>query len=353
MPSQALCAPSMRLRPFSRAYRSASSVRGPNSVRSISSEAGARRLPFGTCSYGFPFHSTVGITGITRFGATAAVATASATLVTILKPDQRPEAREQARACRPRSSTCCTFPGKNTGIWRLARRDSEALGIVDDLQPGSSPTMASPPPVRETPTKLPCRSESAARSSPGALPYHMASTPSYFAPGSCEASWLPHADVAPSSSLRPGSWRTWCCSTSSRLRASSWSRPPSGEPWYPEIMVPVCRPRRLSARCWSSGRRPSPWRPVSRMRPSSRTYLSSSETSRSEPRLEPPLAPERTKRCPWEGLLLAPAPRRTAIDIRLLLPLMADWLIQLTIGDTRNAICCLRTHPVDAVYARV
>ena len=43
-------------------------------------------------------------------------------------------------------------------------------------------------------------------------------------------------------------------------------------------------PRRRSARCWSSGRRTRPWRPVRRMRPSSRTYLSSSETSRSEPR---------------------------------------------------------------------
>ena len=47
-------------------------------------------------------------------------------------------------------------------------------GCVDDLQPGSSPTTASAPPVRGTPTKLPWRSESAARSSPGALPYHMA-----------------------------------------------------------------------------------------------------------------------------------------------------------------------------------
>jgi hypothetical protein len=102
-----------------------------------------------------PFHSTVGMTGMTRSRATAAVPMASATLVTILKPDQSPEAREQASACSPRSRTSCTFPGKKTGIWRLASWDSEALGIVEDLQPGSSPTMASPPPVRETPTKLP------------------------------------------------------------------------------------------------------------------------------------------------------------------------------------------------------
>ena len=88
----------MRFSPFSRAYASASSVRGPNSVRSMSSEAGASRLPFGTCSYGLPFHSTVGITGITRSGATVAVPRASATLVTILKPDQSPDAREHASA---------------------------------------------------------------------------------------------------------------------------------------------------------------------------------------------------------------------------------------------------------------
>ena len=104
-------------------------------------------------------------------------------------------------------------------MWRLARSDSEALGIVEDLQPGSSPTTASAPPVRGTPTKLPWRSESAARSRPGALPYHMASTPSYFEPGSWPASWLPQAEVAPSSSFRPGTWRTWWPSTSSRLRA--------------------------------------------------------------------------------------------------------------------------------------
>jgi hypothetical protein len=35
---------------------------------------------------------------------------------------------------------------------RLASSDSEALGIVEDLEAGSSPTTASPPPVRETPT---------------------------------------------------------------------------------------------------------------------------------------------------------------------------------------------------------
>src|SRR5215213_3586893 len=118
------------------------------------------------------------MTGVTRDGATVAVPDASATLVTTLKPDQSPDAREHASAWSPRSSTSWTSPGAKTGMWRLASSDSDALGIVDDLELGSSPTTARAPPVRETPTKLPCRSESAARSSPGALPYHMATTPS-------------------------------------------------------------------------------------------------------------------------------------------------------------------------------
>ena len=118
------------------------------------------------------------MTGSIRSGATTAVLSASATFVTTLKPTQSPDAREQASACSPRSSTSCTLPGKKTGMCRLASSGSEALGIVEDLQLGSSPTTASAPPVRETPTKLPWRSESAARSSPGALPYHIASTPS-------------------------------------------------------------------------------------------------------------------------------------------------------------------------------
>ena len=64
------------------------------------------------------------------------------------------------------------------GMCSEASSGSDALGMVEDLQLGSSPTTARPPPVRDTPTKFPCRSESAARSSPGALPYHRPSTPS-------------------------------------------------------------------------------------------------------------------------------------------------------------------------------
>ena len=121
---------------------------------------------------------TSGITGTTRSGATDALLSASATLVITLKPTQSPDVREQARAWSPRSRTSCTLPGKKTGMCRPASIGSDALGIVEDLQLGSSPTTASAPPVRETPTKFPWRRESAARSSPGAFPYHNASTPS-------------------------------------------------------------------------------------------------------------------------------------------------------------------------------
>ncbi len=61
---------------------------------------------------------------------------------------------------------------------KLASSVSEALGSVEDFEAGSSPTAASAPPLRGTPTKLPWRSASAARSTPGALPYQSASTPS-------------------------------------------------------------------------------------------------------------------------------------------------------------------------------
>jgi hypothetical protein len=81
---------------------------------------------------------------------------------------------------------------------------SDALGSVEDLQLGSSPTSAIAPPVREVPQKLAWRMASAARSRPGFLPYHQPTTPSTRASGSVWASWEPHTAVAPSSSLTAG-----------------------------------------------------------------------------------------------------------------------------------------------------
>ncbi len=81
---------------------------------------------------------------------------------------------------------------------------SVALGRVEDLEAGSSPARATMPPRAPAPTKLPWRSASAARSTPGALPYHQPTTPSTVAFGSRGAICEPHTEVAPSSSLSAG-----------------------------------------------------------------------------------------------------------------------------------------------------
>ena len=54
---------------------------------------------------------------------------------------------------------------------------SDAEGSVEDLAPGSSPTTASTPPVGGHPMWLAWRMASAARSRPGAFPYHMPDHP--------------------------------------------------------------------------------------------------------------------------------------------------------------------------------
>ena len=77
-------------------------------------------------------------------------------------------------------------------------------GNVDDLAPGSSPTSATTPPCSDVPANTPWRIASLARSSPGALAYHMPITPSYVQSDSVLASWLPITAVAANSSLAPG-----------------------------------------------------------------------------------------------------------------------------------------------------
>ena len=100
------------------------------------------------------------------------------------------------------------------------------LGSVEDLHAWSSPAMASTPPQREVPEALPCRMASLERSTPGALPYHIAYTPS------CRA-WagssicVPQTAVAARSSLRPGWKRTRWRSRCSRAPSSCRSKPPS------------------------------------------------------------------------------------------------------------------------------
>jgi len=96
---------------------------------------------------------------------------ASATSAMIFRPVQRPVARESATACSPNSTTSDTEPGASSGMARLCAIGSQELGTVDDLQDGSSPMIATAPPSRAVPARLPCRIASAARSRPGFLPY--------------------------------------------------------------------------------------------------------------------------------------------------------------------------------------
>ena len=81
-------------------------------------------------------------------------------------------------------------------------------GRVEDLAAWSSPATTSTPPYFEVPAALAWRNTSPQRSTPGPLPYHMANTPSYLAPGNRFSCWLPHMAVAARSSLTPGWKRT-------------------------------------------------------------------------------------------------------------------------------------------------
>ena len=88
-------------------------------------------------------------------------------------------------------------------------------GSEDDLAPWSSPATTSTPPCCEVPAALPCLNTSPERSTPGPLPYHIANTPSYFAPLNRLTCWLPQTAVAARSSLTPGSKWTWFSRSSS------------------------------------------------------------------------------------------------------------------------------------------
>ena len=102
-----------------------------------------------------------------------------------------PDAREHATACSPKSRTSCSVPGKNVGMCSAASVASAAEGKVEDLHDGSSPTSASAPPCGWVPAKFAWRSASAARSSPGFLPYQTPVTPSTSGPGNDGASCEP------------------------------------------------------------------------------------------------------------------------------------------------------------------
>ncbi len=110
-----------------------------------------------------------------------------------------------------------TPAGFSTGIEASMKAYSDWCGRVEDLQAWSSPASSRTPPCREVPAALPCLKTSPERSTPGPLPYHMAKTPSYFAPGNMLTCCEPQTAVAPRSSLTPG-WK-WMLLFSRNLRA--------------------------------------------------------------------------------------------------------------------------------------
>ena len=207
-------------------------MRGPNSVRSMSSEAGASRFAFGTCSYGLPFHSTVGITGMTRSRRDLRGADGVGHARDDLEAGPEPGGARAGEGVQAEVEDLLDVPREED---RHVEAREERLRGARDASRTCSPGRRRPPPARRrcAGRRRSCRGEASRRRGRGRAPCRTTwpSTPSYLEPGSWPASWLPQADVAPSSSFSPGTWRTWCSSTSSRLRASSLSRPPSGEPW--------------------------------------------------------------------------------------------------------------------------
>lgn len=124
----------------------------------------------------------------------------------------------------------CTPAGLSTGIIALTNSSSLPWGRVELRQAWSSAASASTPPWAEVPAALACLNTSPQRSTPGPLPYHMANTPSCFAPGNRPGCWVPQTMVAPRSSLRPGVNFTDAPSRYFFARHNSRSKPPSGLP---------------------------------------------------------------------------------------------------------------------------
>ena len=151
--------------------------------------------------------------------------------------------------------------GFRIGIAASTKASSDWCARVEDLQVWSSPAIASTPPWGAEPAELPCFSASPLRSTPGPLPYQIAKTPAYLAPGNSPICWLPHTEVAASSSLIAGWNWMWFRSTNRRALHNAWSNPPKGEPRYPETKQAVFRPAaRSHCRC-IIGSRTSAWTP--------------------------------------------------------------------------------------------
>ncbi len=154
----------------------------------------------------------------TRSGSSVTEAELSIVSATVLNATQPPAKRDIAQPYSPRSRMSSIPAGFSTGIAASMKAYSDWCARVEDLQVWSSPAIASTPPYRAEPAELPCFKASPARSTPGPLPYQIANTPSYLAPGNRPICWLPHTAVAPSSSLIAG-WK-WMWLRSMKRRAA-------------------------------------------------------------------------------------------------------------------------------------
>ena len=170
------------------------------------------------------------MTGRTCSLRTATVPPPSIRLVDSLMPLHRPEKRDIAMPCRPRSTISCGSHGESTVMPFSAMAISELLGMADDFAITSSPTKTSAPPLGDAPQQQAWRRTSVARSSPGVLPYQMPTMPSCVISLKLAASCEPCTAVAANSSLRPGMNVTSCASSSFFWRANSKSSVPNGEP---------------------------------------------------------------------------------------------------------------------------
>src|SRR5438132_3738295 len=137
-------------------------------------------------------------------GSTDTEAELSIVSATVLKATQQPEYRDIAQPKRPRSRMSSMPAGFSTGIEASMKANSDWCARVEDLQVWSSPASSNTPPCGAEPAELPCFNGSPLRSTPGPLPYHIAKTPSYWAPGNSPSCWLPHTAVAAISSLIAG-----------------------------------------------------------------------------------------------------------------------------------------------------
>src|ERR1700677_4223960 len=147
-----------------------------------------------------------------------------------------------AQPCRPKSRYSCTFEGNSTGRPQALNMCSDWCASVEDLAAWSSPASTRTPPCCDEPAELPCFSTSPERSTPGPLPYHIENTPSYLAFGYRLTCCEPHTAVAARSSLTPGWNTTWCAARCCFAFHRDWSRPPSGDPRYPEMKPAVLSP---------------------------------------------------------------------------------------------------------------